>query len=156
MLPWLLVHLGHLGAAAALPRCVAVALPTDGQRPRRQPGAAKRAPVALRAFVPAGLVLAPGACPHSPSPRPIPLQSLIAKIKANTPGADDIIISTHCQNDLGLSTANSLAGAMGGARQVRRFRAAATAGAGLAPALASAGAARAGPPDARVLFRWRR
>lgn len=31
-----------------------------------------------------------------------------------------MIISTHCQNDLGLSTANSLAGAMGGARQVRR------------------------------------
>jgi hypothetical protein len=45
-------------------------------------------------------------------------QALIAKIKANTPGADDVIISTHCQNDLGLSTANSLAGAMGGARQV--------------------------------------
>lgn len=43
---------------------------------------------------------------------------LISKIKANTPGADNIIISTHCQNDLGLSTANSLAGAMGGARQI--------------------------------------
>lgn len=39
---------------------------------------------------------------------------LIAKIKKNTPGADNIIISTHCQNDLGLSTANSLAGAMAG------------------------------------------
>lgn len=47
------------------------------------------------------------------------MQSLISKIKANTPGADNVIISTHCQNDLGLSTANSLAGAMGGARQVR-------------------------------------
>ena len=44
--------------------------------------------------------------------------SLIADIKANTPGADRVIISTHCQNDLGLSTANSLAGAMNGARQV--------------------------------------
>ena len=50
------------------------------------------------------------------------MQSLISKIKANTPGADNVIISTHCQNDLGLSTANSLAGAMGGARQVRCAR----------------------------------
>lgn len=40
--------------------------------------------------------------------------NLIAKIKKNTPGAENIIISTHCQNDLGLSTANSLAGAMNG------------------------------------------
>lgn len=43
---------------------------------------------------------------------------LIADIKSNTPGIDDVIISTHCQNDLGLSTANSLAGACAGARQV--------------------------------------
>lgn len=43
---------------------------------------------------------------------------LIAAIKQNTPGADGVIISTHCQNDLGLSTANSLAGAMAGARQI--------------------------------------
>ncbi|KAL3688747.1 hypothetical protein R1sor_015056 [Riccia sorocarpa] len=35
--------------------------------------------------------------------------SLIAKIKANTPGAENVIISTHCQNDLGLATANTLA-----------------------------------------------
>ncbi|XP_009602443.1 2-isopropylmalate synthase B [Nicotiana tabacum] len=43
---------------------------------------------------------------------------LIADIKANTPGIGDVIISTHCQNDLGLSTANTLAGACAGARQV--------------------------------------
>lgn len=43
---------------------------------------------------------------------------LIADIKSNTPGIDNVIISTHCQNDLGLSTANSLAGACAGARQV--------------------------------------
>ncbi len=43
---------------------------------------------------------------------------LIADIKANTPGAENVIISTHCQNDLGLSVANSLAGAMHGARQI--------------------------------------
>lgn len=43
---------------------------------------------------------------------------LIADIKANTPGIENVIISTHCQNDLGLSTANTLAGALAGARQV--------------------------------------
>eukprot|EP00798_Chlamydomonas_sp_ICE-L_P016399 gene16399-22603_t len=43
---------------------------------------------------------------------------LIASIKSNTPGIENVIISTHCQNDLGLSTANSLAGAMNGARQI--------------------------------------
>lgn len=43
---------------------------------------------------------------------------LIADLRANTPGAQDVIFSTHCQNDLGLSTANSLAGAMAGARQI--------------------------------------
>lgn len=43
---------------------------------------------------------------------------LIAKIKANTKGAENVIISTHCQNDLGLATANTLAGAVGGARQL--------------------------------------
>uniref|UniRef100_A0A5B6ZQB8 2-isopropylmalate synthase n=1 Tax=Davidia involucrata TaxID=16924 RepID=A0A5B6ZQB8_DAVIN len=43
---------------------------------------------------------------------------LIADIRANTPGIENVIISTHCQNDLGLSTANTLAGACAGARQV--------------------------------------
>jgi 2-isopropylmalate synthase len=43
---------------------------------------------------------------------------LIAGIKANVKCEGRCIISTHCQNDLGLSTANSLAGVAGGARQV--------------------------------------
>lgn len=43
---------------------------------------------------------------------------LIADIKANTPGIENVIISTHCQNDLGLSTANTIAGAVAGARQM--------------------------------------
>ncbi|KAL8214274.1 hypothetical protein R6Q57_003723 [Mikania cordata] len=43
---------------------------------------------------------------------------LIADIKANTPGIENVIISTHCQNDLGLSTANTLEGAYHGARQL--------------------------------------
>src|SRR6201996_6577623 len=36
----------------------------------------------------------------------------------NVPGADGVIFSTHCHNDLGLAVANSLAGVAGGARQV--------------------------------------
>ncbi|KAG4998787.1 hypothetical protein JHK85_030226 [Glycine max] len=43
---------------------------------------------------------------------------LIADIKANTPGIENVIISTHCQNDLGLSTANTIEGARAGARQL--------------------------------------
>ncbi|XP_042386683.1 2-isopropylmalate synthase A-like [Zingiber officinale] len=43
---------------------------------------------------------------------------LISDIKANTPGIENVIISTHCQNDLGLATANTLAGAYAGARQL--------------------------------------
>ncbi|XP_044500002.1 2-isopropylmalate synthase 1, chloroplastic-like [Mangifera indica] len=43
---------------------------------------------------------------------------LIADIKANTPGIENVIISTHCHNDLGLSTANAIAGAFAGARQL--------------------------------------
>lgn len=34
---------------------------------------------------------------------------MIADIKANTPGIENVVISVHCQNDLGLSTANTLA-----------------------------------------------
>lgn len=34
------------------------------------------------------------------------------------PGADDVIFSTHCHNDLGLAVANSLAGVRAGARQI--------------------------------------
>eukprot|EP00951_Prasinocladus_malaysianus_P035655 scaffold368950_cov33-Prasinocladus_malaysianus.AAC.1 len=49
---------------------------------------------------------------------PAEFGGLIASIKANTPGVENVVISTHCQNDLGLSTANSLAGAMNGARQI--------------------------------------
>jgi len=43
---------------------------------------------------------------------------LIKMLIANVPGADNVVFSTHCQNDLGLSTANSLAGALNGARQL--------------------------------------
>ncbi|KAJ1449232.1 hypothetical protein M885DRAFT_470474 [Pelagophyceae sp. CCMP2097] len=43
---------------------------------------------------------------------------LIADLRANVKGAEGVIFSTHCQNDLGLATANSLAGALNGARQI--------------------------------------
>lgn len=33
----------------------------------------------------------------------------IANILKNTRGAENIVLSTHCQNDLGLATANTLA-----------------------------------------------
>lgn len=49
---------------------------------------------------------------------PYEFGKLIADIKANTPGIENAIISTHCQNDLGLATANTLAGAHAGARQL--------------------------------------
>jgi 2-isopropylmalate synthase len=44
--------------------------------------------------------------------------AIIAGIRANVAGAADVIISVHCHNDLGLATANSLAGVKNGARQV--------------------------------------
>lgn len=49
---------------------------------------------------------------------PAEFGGLIADLRANTPGAASVVFSTHCQNDLGLSTANSLAGAVAGARQI--------------------------------------
>mmetsp|Transcript_29214 Transcript_29214/g.40879 ORF Transcript_29214/g.40879 Transcript_29214/m.40879 type:complete len:666 (+) Transcript_29214:177-2174(+) len=44
--------------------------------------------------------------------------ALIAKLRENVPGAEKVVFSTHCHNDLGLATANSLAGALNGARQL--------------------------------------
>ena len=43
---------------------------------------------------------------------------LIRDIRENTPGAKNVVISCHCHNDLGLATANTLAGIENGARQV--------------------------------------
>ncbi|KAJ2005879.1 2-isopropylmalate synthase (Alpha-isopropylmalate synthase) (Alpha-IPM synthetase) [Coemansia thaxteri] len=43
---------------------------------------------------------------------------LIRHLKANTAGAESVVFSTHCHDDLGLATANTLAGISGGARQV--------------------------------------
>ncbi|GFD93278.1 hypothetical protein KUL156_21360 [Alteromonas sp. KUL156] len=42
----------------------------------------------------------------------------IKYLKDNVKGIENVIISCHCHNDLGLATANSIAGAINGARQI--------------------------------------
>ncbi len=43
--------------------------------------------------------------------------ALIRAVRANVPGADGVVISVHCHDNLGLATANTLAGIAAGARQ---------------------------------------
>jgi 2-isopropylmalate synthase len=45
-------------------------------------------------------------------------RALIEYLRANVEGIDDVIISVHCHNDLGMATANTLAAVAAGARQV--------------------------------------
>lgn len=49
---------------------------------------------------------------------PGPFGELIRRIREEVPHIDRAVISVHCHNDLGLSTANSLAAVRNGARQV--------------------------------------
>jgi 2-isopropylmalate synthase len=49
---------------------------------------------------------------------PTEYASLFRWLIENVRGADDVIFSTHCHNDLGLAVANSLAGVEAGARQI--------------------------------------
>ncbi|MCH5307670.1 MAG: 2-isopropylmalate synthase, partial [Prevotella sp.] len=42
----------------------------------------------------------------------------IKYLKEHVDGIDKVVISTHCHNDLGMATANTFNGVMGGARQV--------------------------------------
>lgn len=44
--------------------------------------------------------------------------ALIRNIITHVPNSDKAIFSCHCHNDLGMATANTLAGVLGGARQV--------------------------------------
>jgi len=44
--------------------------------------------------------------------------ALIRKLYQSVPNIDQVTLSVHCHNDLGLATANSLAGVKAGARQV--------------------------------------
>ncbi|WP_126974792.1 2-isopropylmalate synthase [Frigidibacter oleivorans] len=43
---------------------------------------------------------------------------IIAMLLERVPGADEVIFATHCHNDLGMATANSLAAVSAGARQI--------------------------------------
>ncbi len=43
---------------------------------------------------------------------------LIAMLLEKVPGADEVVFSTHCHNDLGMATANALAAVEAGARQI--------------------------------------
>jgi 2-isopropylmalate synthase len=49
---------------------------------------------------------------------PEEFEDLVRSIIENVPNIDKARVSVHCQNDLGMATANSLAGVLGGARQV--------------------------------------
>jgi len=49
---------------------------------------------------------------------PVESAQLIRMLINKVPGADSVIFATHCHNDLGMATANSLAAVEGGARQI--------------------------------------
>ena len=49
---------------------------------------------------------------------PAEIRALFEYLRANVKGADGVVFSAHCHNDLGLAVANSLAAIEGGARQV--------------------------------------
>ncbi len=49
---------------------------------------------------------------------PDEMRRLIEDIIAGVPDSDKVEFSVHCHNDLGMATANSLAGVLGGARQI--------------------------------------
>ena len=49
---------------------------------------------------------------------PYQYQEKMAYLSNNVPNIDKAVLSCHCHNDLGLATANSIAGVMGGARQI--------------------------------------
>jgi 2-isopropylmalate synthase len=49
---------------------------------------------------------------------PVESAELIRMLINKVPGADEVIFATHCHNDLGMATANSLAAVEGGARQI--------------------------------------
>ncbi|MBN9015477.1 MAG: 2-isopropylmalate synthase, partial [Rhizobiales bacterium] len=49
---------------------------------------------------------------------PAEYQALIEYLRERVPGIENVIISVHCHNDLGMATANTLAAIIGGARQI--------------------------------------
>jgi 2-isopropylmalate synthase len=49
---------------------------------------------------------------------PQEFMALIEMLRNRVPNIDKAVIATHCHNDLGMAVANSLAGVLGGARQI--------------------------------------
>ncbi len=49
---------------------------------------------------------------------PEEMRALIATVMGRVPDSDKVEFSVHCHNDLGMAVANSLAGVLGGARQI--------------------------------------
>jgi 2-isopropylmalate synthase len=49
---------------------------------------------------------------------PAEYRAIFATVIKRVPGIENVILSTHCHDDLGMAVANSLAGIQGGARQV--------------------------------------
>ncbi|HEX3702061.1 MAG TPA: 2-isopropylmalate synthase [Vicinamibacterales bacterium] len=49
---------------------------------------------------------------------PAEMQAFFVDVRTRVPAPDGVVFSTHCHDDLGLATANSLAAIEGGARQV--------------------------------------
>lgn len=45
-------------------------------------------------------------------------EGIFRMVKERVPGIENVVLSTHCHDDLGMAVANSLAGLRGGARQV--------------------------------------
>src|ERR1700722_11009595 len=49
---------------------------------------------------------------------PEDMERIFNMVRTRVPGADGVILSTHCHNDLGLAVANTLAAMRAGARQI--------------------------------------
>ncbi|MBX3269066.1 MAG: 2-isopropylmalate synthase [Sandaracinaceae bacterium] len=49
---------------------------------------------------------------------PLEMDRRMRTIRANVPGIEDVVLSVHCHDDLGMATANTLAAVGAGARQV--------------------------------------
>ncbi len=49
---------------------------------------------------------------------PVESAELIRRLISEVEGAEEVVFSTHCHNDLGMATANALAAVAGGARQI--------------------------------------
>ena len=49
---------------------------------------------------------------------PAEYEAIFRTVKQRVPGIENVVLSTHCHDDLGMAVANSLAGIQGGARQV--------------------------------------